>query len=136
VGSMKFQWSCLRRFNYLSTLFCMKQTPVELFRSGNKSGARLDKVRTQGAGRDVDTRIDGTGDIWVIANGKGVSTWDALDSRWTGTPWRLPAGTTYSDLLLVWNDVSGHWVWEPVGDMRLSEYEDILACASVQFVRV
>jgi hypothetical protein len=72
----------------------------------------------------------------VKANGKGVSTSDAPDPAWTGKLWHLPAGSTFSDRLRVWEDEPGHWVWEPVTDMPLANYQVALASANAQFVRV
>lgn len=113
----------------------MGVTSLTLFRSGNATNARLDKVRTQGPARDVDTRTDTAGTLWVIANGKGMSTIDAADSGWSGIPWKLLQGHSYSNLLLVWNDAPGHWVWQPAQDMPLSEYVDALSLSNGQFVK-
>jgi hypothetical protein len=114
----------------------MGVTPLSLYRSGNATSARLDRVRTEGPSRDVDTRLDAEGNIWVIANGKGMSTSDAADSDWRGIPWRLPQGHHYSDVLLVWNDAPGHWVWQPGEDMLLSDYVQALEESNRQFVKV
>jgi len=113
----------------------MGTTPIELFRSGNSRSARLDSVRINGVNPDVDVRTDHVGAVWVVANGKGVSTWDTPDLAW-GKTWRLPVGSAYSNTLLVWNDDPGHWVWEPVHDMLLSDYQAALANANVKFLRV
>jgi hypothetical protein len=113
----------------------MEATPLDLFRSGNATSARLDKVRTEGPNRDVDTQVDHDGRVWVIANGKGMSTSEAPDSDWRGVPWRLPKGHLYTTRLLVWNDMPGHWVWQPAKDMLLSEYVSALSGSNGQFVR-
>lgn len=111
-------------------------TPVDLFRSGNTTSARLDQIRTTGASADVDTITDRAGDVWVIANGKGASTSDAADPGWRGRPWMLPKGHIYSALLLVWNDDPGHWVWQPTHNMLLSDYVDALKLSNLHFIRL
>ena len=114
----------------------MGVTSVDLFRSGNSTSARLNRVRTTGPDRDVDTRLDAAGAEWVVKNGKGVSTADSIDPAWTGHLWKLSAGHTYSNLLVVWNDDPGHWVWEPASDMLLSEYVDALTQSDLHFIKV
>lgn len=111
----------------------MGTTSIDLYRSGNASGAQLDKVRNS----DVDTGIDQNGDTLVLAlNGKGVSTWDKPDPTWSGKPWRLPTGSPYNDhLLLVWEDEPGHWTWAPAHDMIFGDYQAALSQVSVMFVR-
>jgi hypothetical protein len=109
-------------------------TPLDLFRSGNASGPRLDRVRINIADPDVDTYVDQAGTTWVVANGKGVSSWDAPDPSWRGKPWRLPRGETYSDLLLLWNDDPGHWTWVAAADMPLVDYEEALRVVGAKFV--
>lgn len=110
----------------------MAATALDLFRSGNASGARLDHVRT---GRDVDVWADTAGQIWVSANGKGISVWEAPDPAWAKV-WRLPAGATIPAELMLWTDVPGHWVLQPSRDMLLTTYEDSLRTVNGQFVRV
>lgn len=110
-------------------------TPIDLFRSGNSSSPRLDNVRIATAPPEVDTYMDAAGSAWVKANGRGVSTSDAIDPGWLGRPWRLPAGSRISDRLRVWEDAPGHWVWEPVSDMPLTHYVADLASAGALFVR-
>jgi hypothetical protein len=112
-------------------------TSLDLFRSGNAGGAGLDRVRISGQDPDVDTYADPTtGAIWVQANGKGASTLDAPDPTWTGKAWRLPSGSPYPDVLIVWNDDPGHWAWSPTIDMPLSDYLNALGAANALFVRV
>jgi hypothetical protein len=111
-------------------------TPVDLFRSGNATSARLDQIRTAGTSADVDTVIDPSGAVWVISNGKGASTSDAADPEWRGRPWMLARGHAYSALLLVWNDEPDHWVWQPTHDMLLSDYVDALRHSNLHFVRL
>lgn len=113
----------------------MAVTAVDLFRSGNATSARLSHVRIKVADPDVDIHTDASGDVWVLANGKGVSTWDAVDPGWSGKPWKLPVGSPYSDQLVVWCDSPGHWVWEPAQTMRLSDYQALLIAAEANFVR-
>jgi hypothetical protein len=108
----------------------MGATSVDLFRSGNATSARLAHVRIKIADPDVDIDIDASGDVWVLANGKGVSTWDSADPGWSGKPWRLPAGSAYSDQLVVWCDSPGHWVWEPTNMVTIVWEESDLAKAA------
>ncbi len=111
----------------------MGLTPVDLFRSGNAGGPRLTLVRPV----DVDTyAVAETGMMWVRANGRGMSTWDAVDPTWRGKPWRLAAGSPYPDDLLLWNDMPGHWVWAALQDITLSDYISALEELSALFVRV
>jgi hypothetical protein len=111
-------------------------TPIDLFRSGNASSARLDQVRVEGFSADVDTNTDPSGDVWVIANGKGASTSDDAGPDWRGRPWKRAKGHTYSALLRVWNDDPGHWVWQPAHDMLLTDYVDALRLSNLHFVRL
>jgi hypothetical protein len=114
----------------------MGTTPIDLFRSGNSSSPRLDNVRISGPDPDVDTFADHTHMIWVIANGKSVSSSDAVDPTWTGKPWRLPAGSTFPDILRLWEDDPGHWVSEPVNTMTLADYQTALGSIHPLFVKV
>ena len=88
-------------------------TSVDLYRSGNSSSPNLDRVRITGPDRDVDTYVDAVGTTWVEANGKGVSTEDASNPAWRGTPWRLQAHSPYPDTLVVWEDEPHHYAWAP-----------------------
>src|SRR4051794_27951046 len=99
----------------------MGTTTLDLYRSGNSGGAGLERVRTNGSNADVDVFVDQSGQTWVLADGKGASTWDAPDPAWRGKPWRLPAGSPYPDSVLAWNDDPGHWSWAPVTDMPLED---------------
>ena len=115
----------------------MGVTAIDLFRSGNATTPRLHRVRTTGPNADVDLYQDpASGDDWVRANGKGVSTWDSVDPTRAGVPWRLAAGSQYPNSLKVWNDDPGHWVWEPTADMKLSDYVAALEVAGQGFVKV
>lgn len=113
----------------------MGVAPVDLYRNGNASSARLDHVRISGPTRDVDT-YDQNGITWVRANGKGVSSEGSPDPNWNGKPWRFDAGLSFPDSLRLFPDDPGHWVWEPVQDMPLASYQDALAIANANFVKV
>ena len=108
----------------------MGVTSVDLYRSGNSTNARLDKIRPN----DIETYADTAGQIWVRANGKGVSTASSVDPTWSGKPWKLQQGHTYSSLLIVWEDIPGHWSWAPAHDMLKSDYEATLAQSNGHFV--
>ena len=103
-------------------------TPIALYRLGNANGPRMENVRVTGPVPDIDTFVDRAGVVWVHAMTGGVSAWETPVSGLRGRSWRIPAGTPYSDRLRVWNDdpESGHWSWEPVRDMMLSEFTDAL----------
>jgi len=110
----------------------MATTPLDLYRMGNASNARMDHVRPD---RDV-TVIERDGVAWVEGRSGGVSTFSQVGeqaSNW----WRLPAGSRYDDgLLVVWNDHGDHWSWEPARDMTLDDYRAALLEINAQFVRV
>ena len=108
-------------------------TPVDLYRSGNSSSPNLDRVRITGPDRDVDAYEDSAGNTWVEANGKGVSTEDAPNPNWRGTPWRLPEKSPYPDVLVVWSDEPNHYLWAPAKDMMLEDYKAALALAGKGF---
>ena len=114
----------------------MGVTPVDLFRSGNSTSARLDNVRINRSDSDVDTVIDAANIIWVLANGKGVSSWNAIDPTWTGRPWQLPAGSPVPNELRLWEDEPGHFVWEPAMNMPLPNYASFLAIVSALFIKI
>lgn len=112
----------------------MGTTSVDLYRSGNAISANLDKVRQP---KDVDIGIDHQGNLLALAiNGKGVSTWDQANPRWR-VAWHLPAGSYYDDqLLLVWEDNPGHWMWAPAADMIFGDYIATLRQVNGLFVKV
>ena len=108
----------------------MPLTPLDLFRTGNAHGPRMDRVRP------VDIQIAAvTGVDWVFAGTGGISTF-ATRGRLSGQWWKLGAGFDYGSLLLVWNDHGGHWLWEPIRDMLLDDFRSALCATHVGFVRV
>ncbi len=112
-------------------------TLLDLFRSGNASSAGLDRVRIIGQDPDVTTYVDpATGATFVQADGKGVSTWDAPGTSWTGKTWVLPKGSSYPDTLIVWNDDPNHWTWAAAADMSFADYQAALATANALFVKI
>jgi hypothetical protein len=74
--------------------------------------------------------------VWVLANGKGVSSSNAIDPSWTGRPWQLPASSPFPDGLQLWEDEPGHYVWEPAMSMPLANYANLLATVMPLFVKV
>lgn len=111
-------------------------TTVDLFRSGNAGSACMDKVRVlPHPNPEIDRYITVSGDVWVRAGTGGISTSEAIDPIWTGRPWKLPMGSSYSDLLSLVNDGHGHWTWEPAADMLLTEYRRLLADLHLQFCK-
>jgi hypothetical protein len=135
VGSTRRDIPC-GWFGLPSTFLAMGSTPIDLFRSGNSSSALLEKVRIVPPNDDVDTFTDAANAVWVKANGRGVSTSAAPDPAWRGKLWRLPVGSTYPDALRLWEDEPRHWVWEPVTDMPLANYEAALASVNPHFVKI
>jgi hypothetical protein len=114
----------------------MGVTPIDLYRSGNNTSPKLDNVRISGTNSDVDTFVDAANTVWVLANGKGVSSSDAIDPSWSGKPWRLPMGSPFPDGLRLWEDDPGHYVWEPAMPMPLANYVSFLAQVMPLFVKV
>jgi hypothetical protein len=108
-------------------------TPCDLFRVGNASSARLDRIRP----RDVAIVKAGADDI-VIAGSGGISTLDRPTGLGLSGPWyRLPQGTAYDDsFLILSNPHPGRWEWEPACDMPLTKYQAALADLNQEFVRV
>src|ERR1019366_1369452 len=104
----------------------MGTTSITLYRMGNASGPKMENVRIKFPDPDIDTFTDTQGVVWVRGDSGGVSTWEAPVTGLKGKSWRIPAGTPFSDQLRVWNDQPGHWSWEPVQDMSLSEFKDAL----------
>jgi hypothetical protein len=113
----------------------MATTPVDLFRAGNKSSAKLDAVKfgPNPARHDLPVR-DINGVDHVDPNTGGVSTQEAIDPNFSGHWYRMPAGTTYDDTrLLLRSDSPGHWLWEPARIMPKDEYVDALRLANRDF---
>jgi hypothetical protein len=112
-------------------------TPVDLYRNGNASGPRMDRVRTDlshPGGFDIRATADALGAGWVDTNVGGISTLAAPDPQWIKV-WKLAAGASLPPELRVWNDLPGHWSWEPAYRMRLIGYVAALASVNALFVR-
>lgn len=110
----------------------MRQTPVDLYRAGNASSAKLDVLRPF----EIET-YQNNGTIWVRAHTGGSSTFENPDPLFGGKWWRLAAGATYDDqLLLVFRDQGNHWLWEPAQDMPRSDYISALHDINGLFVRI
>jgi hypothetical protein len=102
-------------------------TPVDLYRNGNSQNARMDHVR---AADITISQINGVD--WVCAApGDGVSTFEGSQGR--GRLWHLPKGTPIPPSLVVRNDYTGHWVWEPAQDMPLDDYRAALSSLHPHF---
>jgi len=107
----------------------MAATTLDLFRAGNKSGARLHLTWNA----DVQTQHVNGCEV-VIAGSGGASTLDAI-GQLRGTWWKLPAGAVYDDSkLLLRNDFIGHWAWEPASTMPLADYLAALAIVNQEFI--
>lgn len=119
----------------------MASTPIDLFRNGNASGPRMDRVKTNlthpPGSYDIDVTVDSQGIQWVGANTGGISTADKVINTWKKV-WKLDAGTTIPNELNVWNDdpSQGHWTWDPSYRMLLSDYVKALALMNGFFTRI
>lgn len=113
----------------------MGTTSLDLYRNGNAGHARLPDVRLATTPPDIETYVDGSGVTWVKANTGGASTWSTRNTGLSGQIWRLPAGSAYSDDLVLDNDLPDHWAWAPKQDMTLDRYRELLQDVNVQFVR-
>jgi hypothetical protein len=105
----------------------MGTTTTNLYRMGNAGSPKMDDVRIKVPYQEIDTLTKANGDVWVMAGTGGVSTYEMPNNGLRGKTWLIPIGTPYSDRLLVWSDEPGHWIWEPVEDMPLTEYKVCLA---------
>ena len=113
-------------------------TRFAVFRSGNASGPRLSDLRLKDVrpdDPDIETGVDPTGALTVIAISGGVSVWEYPDLRWRKV-WVLPAGSAYRPELKIWCDASPHWLIAPAHDMLLSRYVVALDTLNRGFVRV
>ena len=108
----------------------MGVTPVDLYRSGNAAGPRMDRIRPTDIQIIQKNAVD-----WVDPATGGISTFD--QQIWAArTWWMIPKGTAFSDLLVVRNDHGSHWLWEPAQAMELAEYRKLLADLNAEFCRV
>jgi hypothetical protein len=109
----------------------MGVTPVDLYRAGNSTGPRMDHVRRN---RDIAV-IQQNGVDWVNPQQGGVSTRERI--YWPAPHWwRILQNTSFTDLLVVRKDHSGHWVWEPSQGMEFAEYVRLLATLNGEFIHV
>jgi hypothetical protein len=102
-------------------------TAINLYRMGNANSPKMDDVRIGIPNQHIDAITDLSGLVWVVAGTGGVSTWDTPNPGLRGRTWLIPSGIAYSDRLRVWNDSPGHWLWEPVRDMLLADFQADLA---------
>lgn len=109
----------------------MAVTPIELFRAGNKSGARFNIIRSGEV--SIQSR---NGSDWVLGRSGGASSQE-IPLGLRGTWYRLPAGTPYDDAtLFLWTDYPGHWSWEPMRDMLFATYVEALTSVNAEFIQV
>ena len=93
--------------------------PVDLFRMGNASGPRLDKVRL---GKDVGSTeeiLPSGKTVTMVGPDGGMSTFDAKNPTLTGVWWRIPAGVKLPDTIRVTKD---HGVWNAAARLRITHY--------------
>ena len=109
----------------------MKQTPIDLYRLGNASSARLDRLRPDEVGI-----VARDGRDWVVGRSGGVSTFEAPTGLRGRHWWRLSAQTAYDETLMhLWNDFGNHWSWEPAANMPLAQFVDALVELNAKFTR-
>jgi hypothetical protein len=113
-----------------ATLQEMGVTPVDLYRAGNSTGPRMDRVRPT----DIVV-IQQHGVDWVNPQQGGVSTREAIywpSRHW----WRILQGTSFTDFLVLRKDHGDHWLWEPARGMEFAEYVRLLATLNKEFMHV
>lgn len=110
-------------------------TTVDLYRGGNSTSPRMDNARAQDAKQELRA-----GETWVLAtttptnNNGGIST-NADVTKLSAPIWKLPKGSTYPERLKVRNNADTHWQWEPAVDMKLTEYQSLLASTHPKFIK-
>ena len=101
--------------------------PVDLFRMGNASGPRLDKVRPQDVDF-VDEKLANGQVVRMVHPRGGISTFDGVNPRLPGKWWRIPAGTMLPDTIRVIRDQRDprtqitHYSLRPARYMTLLEF--------------
>ena len=94
-------------------------TPIDLYRSGNSTGPRLDNVRP---GKEFNTGPNGEEILYPDQTPRpnGLSTFEnqGVGKNW----WKLPAGSPVPDGLRFFNDHGDHWTIEPLWPMGKDEY--------------
>lgn len=105
--------------------------PVDLYRGGNSTSARMDNVRVT----DVQIFHQGNRD-WVVGGEGGISTFSTPPSN-TKNWWVIRAGTEYDDnhFKLI-NDRGNHWSWAPADTMRLQHYKNYLSSLNNKFTKL
>lgn len=107
----------------------MRTTPVDLYRMGNATCARMDNVRS----KDIEI-YEENGEVWIVANSGGISTFAvrSVGKNW----WKLEQNTAIPNELRLVNDYGNHWLWEPSYTMRLEEYKASLRLVGDAFYKV
>lgn len=115
----------------VSTFSLAGIVPVDLYRGGNSTSARMDNVRVT----DVQIFHSGNRD-WVVGGEGGISTFSTLPSN-TKNWWVIKAGTEYEDdeFELI-NDRGNHWSWAPAKTMRLQHYKNDLISLNNKFIKL
>lgn len=105
--------------------------PVDLYRGGNSTSAKMDNVRVT----DVQIFHKGNRD-WVVGGEGGISTFSTPPSN-TKNWWVIKAGTEYEDdeFVLV-NDKGNHWSWAPATTMQLQHYKYNLLSLNHKFTKL
>lgn len=104
----------------------MGTTTVDLFRSGNAGGPRMDNVRD----KDVEKFQKDSAD-WVKAKKGGISTFSVSSGQ--DKEWKAPKGAAYPADVYVHNDHGDHWSWAPAKDMKLTDFVGLMSSCNALF---
>jgi len=108
--------------------------PAEIFRVGNATSPRLSHIR----GGEVDV-IEQNGVPVIIANGKGVSVYDAAGLKkvpLSGWVWRFKINTPLPFGLKLVNDYEHHYCIAPTVTMPVDKYKGLLEELALRCERV
>jgi len=99
----------------------------DVFRMGNTSSPRIDNVRVP-----TDIKPDAAGNVTGPGQGGASSSADPRSEKpW----WKYPMTASTPDRIVIRNDHTTHWQWEPDGTMPLGTYIDRLRASIPNWVR-
>ncbi|MDM3848221.1 MAG: hypothetical protein PT116_25145 [Aphanizomenon gracile PMC638.10] len=103
----------------------MNNTPIILYRQGNANSPRMDNVRPD---KDIAC-YDQDGGVWVmttLADGESTGEISTFANPGYGKNWwQLQAGTKIPEQLELVNDYDNHWLWKPIQDMPLEDFDTL-----------
>ena len=108
--------------------------PEDVFRVGNATSTLLTKIR----GGEVDTYVQ-NGVVIVVANGKGVSVYNADElskTTLTGWVWKLSGNKPLPIGLVITGGNDGHYHICPSQNMPVDKYKGLLEELGVSAQRV